>query len=240
MIRIITENRSARIQTRNDGDGNPTAIFGYAAVFYRSDDPGTEYSLWWDYLERIMPGAFDRAISESHDARCLFNHNPDNLLGRVASGTCNLAVDTIGLRFEIPVDADDPDHRSVLRKIQRGDLTGCSFAFSNPTATWEETKNDDGDTIWIRQITDLDLHDVGPVTYPAYESTDVGFRDNGRGSAAGASHARRSCVIAESDFVESRSILDAHRKSLQQHQQQRDLERIEIDSRWLEIQQQQS
>ena len=198
MERRQTEQNLARVETSKDDGDNIKSIVGYSAVFYRDGKPGTEYRIWSDYVERLMPGCFDRALSEKHDARGLFNHDSDNLLGRVSNGTCILSVDAVGLRFEIPYDEDDPDHQRVVSKIKRGDLSGCSFAFWNTTSTWEEVQVD-GETVWIRNITDLDLFDVGPVTFPAYEDTDVGLR---------------SAVPSQSMLVSARSALDSHRQEI--------------------------
>ena len=191
-------NARARVEIRGDGD-EPQHIFGYAAVYYREGDPGSEYWIWDDLVERILPGAFDRAISEKHDARGLFNHDPDNLLGRVSAGTLELASDSVGLSYNIPIDLDDPDHQRVVAKIRRGDLTGSSFAFSNPMQNWIDTKNADGDVITVREITDLDLHDVSPCTNPAYESTAAGIR---------------AAVVSELDLIEARSRCAAHRSAI--------------------------
>ncbi len=204
----------AKVSIRAAGDEQ--FISGYAAVFYREDDPGSEYWMWDDYVERLQPGCFDRAIRDSHDARGLFDHNSENLLGRVSNGTCKLSVDSVGLRFEIPIDADDPDHQRVCAKIRRGDLTGCSFAFANATAEWIE-QNNDGKSIWIRNITDLDLYDVGPVTWPAYEATEVGLR---------------TAVADERQLVEARSVLTAHRNHIDNR---RLADEIEVESVWAGI-----
>ena len=197
LIRRSTAKPLARVQIRG-AEGEAQFITGYAAVFYREGETATEYNLWEDYVERLAPGCFDRAISESHDARGLFNHSSERLLGRVSNGTCTLTVDNIGLRFEIPIDLEDPDHCTVVAKIRRGDLSGCSFAFANATADWTET-DVDGRTVWIRTITDLDLFDVGPVTYPAYEATEVGLR---------------TAVSSLEELTEARSALTAHRNQL--------------------------
>ncbi|MCC6493229.1 MAG: HK97 family phage prohead protease [Pirellulales bacterium] len=159
----------ARITTRANGR---QTIAGYAAVFYRPGDAATQCRLMDDAVERIRPGAFNRAPTERHDVRGLFNHDPDNLLGRTAAATLRLSVDSTGLRYEIDVDPADPDHSRVLAKIDRGDLTGSSFAFRPLKITWEE--NDGGDS--IRWIEDLQLFDVGPVTFPAYEASSTGLR----------------------------------------------------------------
>ena len=157
------------VSTRSDGW---QLITGYSAVFYRADEPGTEYRLWEDMVERIRPNAFDRAIKEKHDVRALFNHDPNNLLGRSTSGTCKYSVDKTGLKYEITCDPNDPDHQRVIAKIERGDLTGSSFAFRPTKVTWEE--NDGADS--VRWIDDVNLYDVGPVTFPAYEASTTGLR----------------------------------------------------------------
>ena len=211
----------ANVSLRMGADEKESHIVGYAAVFYREGDSTTEYSLWEDYIERLQPGCFDRAISEVHDARGLFNHDSDHLLGRVSNGTCVLTVDSVGLRYEIPIDWDDPDFCTVVPKIRRGDLSGCSFAFANATSEWIETTNESGGTLWIRQITDLDLFDVGPVTWPAYEATEVGLR---------------TAVPNKTELAEARSVLTAHRDSLLAHRQAV-ADQIEIDFQMAKIEQ---
>ena len=156
----------ARIETRDDG---AECLTGYAAVFYRDDNPNTEFELWEGYVERILPGAFDRALKED-DVRGLFNHDSNHVLGRTKSGTLKLSVDNVGLRYEI----DLPDTQSgndTKTLINRGDVDGSSFAF---IADGVERRREDG--IEIREITSVQLFDVGPVTYPAYAATTADTR----------------------------------------------------------------
>jgi HK97 family phage prohead protease len=148
-------------------------LTGYAAVFYQPGSAGTEYPLFDGAVERIRPGAFDRALSEQHDCRCLFNHDANNLLARSGNSTLRLSVDSKGLRYEIDIDETDPDHQRVASKVQRGDLAGSSFAFRATSVNWEETASGD-----VRWIDDLILYDVGPVTYPAYGATSTGLRSD--------------------------------------------------------------
>src|SRR5574343_240132 len=72
-------------------------LTGYGAVFFNATNSGTQYKLAARTLERILPGAFDRAIRED-DVRGLFNHDQNHLLGRTSAGTMRLSVDSIGLR----------------------------------------------------------------------------------------------------------------------------------------------
>jgi len=167
---------------RKRDDGTET-IVGYAAVFYNENDPGSEYAIWDDMRERIMPGCFDRAIREGQDCRALFNHDADNLLGRAAAGTLALSVDGKGLRYEI-TPADTTCARDVLENLRAGNLSGSSFSFIPRDTTFRELRVDGGDRTYIREVNDVDLIDVGPVTYPAYESTTAGLRAAG-GDLAG-------------------------------------------------------
>jgi len=159
----------AGVQVEDREDGQPPKIIGLASVFY-DGTPETEFELWSDTVERIMPGAFDRALEEKQDVLGLFNHDPDNILGRTTADTLALSSDKIGLRYSI-TPGDTQVAKDVTVHIQRGDLTGSSFSFVVLTEQW---RKEDG--VEIREIEDVDLFDVGPVTFPAYEGTTVSAR----------------------------------------------------------------
>ncbi len=163
-----------RPEIRYGDDGKAKTISGYAAVFATDKDAGTRYKLWDDMEERIQPGAFDRALKEKHDVRALFNHEPNNLLGRSTSGTLRLSTDSVGLKYEIDLP-DTQQARDVATLIDRGDLDGSSFGFIARRVEWE-----DRDGMSYRKILDVDLVDVGPVTYPAYTSTTAQMRSEVR------------------------------------------------------------
>jgi HK97 family phage prohead protease len=158
------------------GDAKTPIITGYAAVFYDPADAGTEYKMYSDFIERISPGAFDRAMKED-DCRALFNHEPTIILGRTTSGTCKLYKDAKGLRYEI-TPPDTNTAKEILESIRRGDISGSSFGFRVRKQTWKEEKTDRG---WVdyRYLDDVELLDVGPVTFPAYTATTTGMRGAG-------------------------------------------------------------
>lgn len=170
MQRRYLSHPARQVQLREQPGAAPV-ITGYAAVFYRADDPGTEFELFPGCVERIMPTAFDRAAAEC-DVRGLFNHDKNNVLGRVSAGTLRLSVDGTGLRYEI----DPPDTqaaRDVLTLLRRGDVTGSSFAFIPKY----DRRAEGGRT--VLEVVDCTLIDVGPVTLPAYPSTLAGVRADG-------------------------------------------------------------
>jgi len=159
-IRIGTKNVELRAETTAEGI---TTISGYAARFNSwSEDLG-------GFRERIRPGAFAKALLKS-DVRLLYNHDTNNLpLGRTPK-TLRLFEDTKGLRFE----GDLPDSqlaRDLTLAIQRKDITGNSFSF-HVEDNGDEWKEKDGLT--SRTITEFkELFDIGPVVFPAYDSTKV-------------------------------------------------------------------
>lgn len=158
------------IEERSDGGKRLT---GYASVFYSPNDSrGTQYQLWPGMMERIAPTAFNRALSEQQDVRALFNHDMNLLLGRSTANTLRLSVDARGLKYEIDLP-DTQAGRDVATSIARGDVTGSSFTFQATGRTIE----DSGD-VSIRTITDVNLIDVGPVTFPAYTGTTAGMRSH--------------------------------------------------------------
>lgn len=145
-------------------DEHTPVIKGHAAVF-------NKWANVYGFKERIVPGAFDRAIKED-DVRALFNHDPNYVLGRTASGTLRLSVDNRGLVYEI----DPPDTQwadDLVESMRRGDISQSSFGFIVTKESWEFKGDGKMDE---RTIEEVELFDVSPVTYPAYPQTDVKVR----------------------------------------------------------------
>lgn len=180
----VTSPPARSAESRQEGEASPPVVSGYGAVFYTEGDPGTEYQLYEDMLERIMPGAFDRAIQED-DVRSLFNHNPDVVLGRVAAGTLALSVDSRGLHYEAQAPDTQLVRDQVLTPIQRKDVTGSSFMFDVLERSWREVEVE-GHAVFIREVHQVRLYEVGPVVFPAYEgatSSTSGARGRKRDQA---------------------------------------------------------
>jgi len=157
MVSVVNEERE-------DGSGKMT-IAGYAATFNnRSNDLG-------GFKEVIAPGAFDSVLED--DVRAVFNHKPDNILGRSSSGTLRLAVDNTGLHYEV----DLPNNtlgRDLFESVKRGDIKESSFRFAVAPGGAEWRDIDEG---LIRTITKFSrLVDVSPVTYPAYPDATIATR----------------------------------------------------------------
>ena len=152
-----------RIEQREDGK---KLIRGHAAVF------NSETDLGW-FRERIAPGAFSESIGKD-DVRALFNHDENFILGRNTAGTLTMREDERGLYVEI----DPPDTqvgRDLVTSIERGDISQMSFGFQTIKDSWETEENAAKD---LRTLEKVKLWDVSPVTFPAYQETDVAVRSH--------------------------------------------------------------
>jgi uncharacterized protein len=187
----------AKAELRAKGDSK--TISGYASVFNSlSQDLG-------GFKEVIKPGAFTRCLQNNPDVRCLFNHNPDAILGRTTSGTLRLSEDATGLHFEC--EMPDTQASNDLRiSIQRGDINQCSFGFVCGVDNWLPLEAAPG--ILREVIEAAELFDVSPVVYPAYTQTSLSTRSLfPEGLPSGAEAALRKARV--------KVVLDEHRQYLE-------------------------
>lgn len=157
-----------RIELRASKKGSgPGTMVGYAAKFNKlSQNLG-------GFIEKLAPGCFDDVMGD--DVRCLRNHMDDNLLGRTFSGTLELTLNSVGLKYEVDLP-DTQTGRDTAEMVRRGDMSGSSFQFQlapEPEgASWDFNQ-----VIPVRTVTRVArLYDVAPVTNPAYEDTEVDMR----------------------------------------------------------------
>lgn len=157
----------ARMQ---EGQELPVEVRGVAAVINQATDLG--------FAEEIISeGAFSEVLED--DVRVLGNHDPNQVLGRTASGTAKIFLTESGeLGYSFTPDYENPTHVSWVRSIMRGDITQSSFAFTVPKGGSEWRSSDKYGVNGMRVIKKIErLYDVSPVTYPAYEGTAVSARD---------------------------------------------------------------
>lgn len=139
------------------GAGRQRFVEGYAAVF---DKRAVIAGL---FQESVGRSAFNKTVGEA-DVRALWNHDPSLLIGRNRAGTLDLAVDNSGLHYRalLPNTSYGNDLAELL---ERRDITQSSFGFWTVRDSWDDEAGD----LPHRQLTEVGLLDVSPVTYPAYE-----------------------------------------------------------------------
>jgi len=179
------------LRVREAGEGEQSrTIEGTPIVFgVRSVNltPWSETRAVYEVLEK---GCITPELLQRSDVILNLNHSnmvPD-VLGRFRNtdkDTLHLTLneDNMECRCEMPHtnNADD-----TLELMQRGDITGMSFAFSDDYQDSEngvsyertEERTADGKEVWLRHVKRITgLYDVSIVTHPAYEQTNVGTRD---------------------------------------------------------------
>lgn len=152
---------NTEFQTRAEDDKR--YIEGY---FVRFDD---KYQVTDKMYETVSPNAFR---SVNNDVVCLWNHDQNYPLGRMSNNTLSLRVDDIGVFGRVEVNPQDQFAMDAYARIQRGDVKQCSFGFNILKET--PIRHDDDVMEW--RLEECDLHEISPVTFPAYKSTTVQAR----------------------------------------------------------------
>lgn len=142
---------------------NDPIIEGYIAKFnVWSEDLG-------GFIERLIPGAFSKTIREA-DIRALWQHNPEMVLGRTKNGTLTLVEDDVGL-FMRAFPPNTTWARDAVTSIKRGDVDQASFGFDAIRDQWDWNAKP-----VTRDLIEVALFDVSPVTFPAYPQTTMAVR----------------------------------------------------------------
>jgi HK97 family phage prohead protease len=155
-----------KMQVRSEDSGPVIAC--HFAVF------NTPTELWPGCIEQIAPGAF--ASSMSLDVRALINHETRLVLGRTVAGTLTLREDDIGLYGEIKINEHDSDAMNLYARVQRGDVSQCSFGFDIVAEDYVVSPDGQTCTWTIREVV---LYEVSVVTFPAYDATSAVARASG-------------------------------------------------------------
>ena len=157
------------IQIRNDS----VEISGYVNAIERNSKP--LWSRLGKFVERIMKGAFTRALQRNDDVYLLLNHDTSRVLGSTKQGNLELTEDNIGLHARAVVT--DPD---VIQSARNGNLVGWSFGFRDIPD--EVVSGVDEDTkLPLRKLRDLDLREVSILDRtrtPAYDGTLIMARSD--------------------------------------------------------------
>lgn len=174
---------SATLRLRENQDGSPSrTIEGYAIVF---DEPSVP--MWQDERgearEVISRDAVTRELLDSCDIKMTMFHDRQLILARSnhGQGTLSYDVDDHGVSFSF--DAPNTvDGDKAVELVRRGDISGCSFAFTTDYADDENVERSvvrEGatrkETYTVRHIDGI--YDFTLTPDPAYPSTSVENRE---------------------------------------------------------------
>lgn len=173
----------AELRVREAGGDEPSrTITGYAILFNTPSAP-----LWSDEdseaREVIAPGAITKEVLDNCDIKFTMYHDRQLILGRSnkGSGTLEYFVDERGVGFNLELPKS-PNGDEALELVRRGDISGCSFAFT--TRYWDSdfversAKVANGSsliTYTVKAVTGI--YDFTLAADPAYPDTSVEARE---------------------------------------------------------------
>jgi len=157
-----------RVEFRAAPSTDGLTLEGYAAVF----DEWTDINDYeGSFRERIAPGAFKRTLGQRMPV-LQFDHGSHPLIGSIPLGRITSIVeDSHGLRVKARL-SDNWLVEPVRDAIRDGAISGMSFRFRVVDDNWTRSKSG----VAERTIREVELYEVGPVVFPAYEQTTVGVR----------------------------------------------------------------
>lgn len=166
---LIRRNYNCEVRAENTDTGS--VITGRPIVYNSLTDLG-----WCK--EIIERGALDK--TDLTDVRFLVNHDFSKIpLARSrrnnANSTMQLSIDENGMSIRVLLDTENnQEARALYSAVERGDITGMSFAFSINDDEWTEVDTD-MPTRHIKGISSV--VECSAVTFPAYEDTEIYARD---------------------------------------------------------------
>ena len=161
------DNLRRSVEFRAEASTDGLTLDGYGATF---GDWTEIHDRAGSFMEQIAPGAFKRTIGQRTPV-LQFDHGAHPLIGSIPLGRItSINEDGHGLRVRARL-SDNWLVEPVRDAIRDGAVTGMSFRFRVVADQWEQRDGTDH-----RTITEVELYEVGPVVFPAYESTTVGVR----------------------------------------------------------------
>jgi len=143
------------LRARDDEEGK-LIVEGYPIVYEQEADLGY-------CREKIAKGAATEALKRSNEF-VLFNHDANIPLARRTNNTLEVKEDDEGvfIRADLSKSSAGP---GVYADIKNGLIDKMSFAFITENDSWDD------DLRIINQF--RELFDYSPVTYPAYQQTEI-------------------------------------------------------------------
>lgn len=185
--RDLCRNVPFQLTRAADGNTDGLTLEGYAAVF----NTPTRIDSWeGTFDEQIAKGAFRKTLAERTPV-LQFDHGSHPLIGSLPLGVINTArEDNQGVFVQARL-ADNWLVQPFRDAIANGSVDGMSFRFEVVRDEWRDAKGnlltdprEIMDALWSpspdgvlqRTLKELKVPELGPVVFPAYETTTVSVR----------------------------------------------------------------
>ncbi|MCU5578879.1 phage major capsid protein [Bacillus toyonensis] len=123
------------------------------------------------FIEKIVPGAFKRALERNKNVEFLYNHDKEQILADQASGKLELKEDEHGLYMTATI-VPTSYGKDAFERIKGGLVKHMSFGFR--ALKDKVRKGTNG--IYERVVHDLELFEVSAVRNPAYVTSSIQAR----------------------------------------------------------------
>lgn len=199
--RAPRESLIRHVEFRAEPDDDGLTLEGYAAVF---NEPAMIDSWEGTFRERMMPGAFAKTLSERSPVM-MFDHGKHPLIGQLPIASIQtLREDSKGLYVKARL-ADNWLVEPVRDAIRSQAISGMSMRMSVVKDTWAVGS----DRIAERSLKEVALMELGPVVFPAYESTSVSVRSRELFTALSDSEVRAELARIFASGTDLRSAAEA-------------------------------
>ena len=158
------------VEKRSEGEGDDMYETEYKMIEGVGAVMGVFTDMGW-YREKINATAF--AGCDMSNVVSLFNHDSNEILSRTTGkqDDLTLMIENNQLKYKYQIKNECAE--KVAENIGLGFITGSSFMFRVKTDSWSTG----ADGVDEREILEIEkLYELGPVTFPAYQTTTVAAR----------------------------------------------------------------
>lgn len=174
--RVLCTVSDLRVREAAEGEAQSRTITGYAILFGVPSAPLYSYDDE-EAREVISAGAVTKELLDSSDIKFTMFHNPQLILARSknGSGTLSYTVDDKGVAFEFEAP-NTVDGDKALELVRRGDIAGCSFAFTthyyDQAYVTRDVTRENGKTVITYTVNVITgIYDMTLAADPAYPDT---------------------------------------------------------------------
>ena len=158
------------VEKRSEGEGDDMYETEYKMIEGVGAVMGVFTDMGW-YREKINPIAF--AGCDMTNVVSLFNHDSNEILSRTTGKQDDLTLTIENNQLKYKYQIKNECAEKVAENIGLGFITGSSFMFRVKTDSWSTG----ADGVDEREILEIEkLYELGPVTFPAYQTTTVAAR----------------------------------------------------------------
>ncbi|MFA1512847.1 HK97 family phage prohead protease [Priestia aryabhattai] len=123
------------------------------------------------FVERILPGAFNKALQNENEIHFLAEHDNNKILATTRNDSLTLREDDNGLYMEARISPTSWG-RDYHQLITDGIIKNMSFGMAVLKDSWDKL----ADGTYERSISDLALFEVSAVRNPAYVQSSIAAR----------------------------------------------------------------